>query len=130
MTSTPSAPVLDDAAITSFLQGRNGQPHDLLGHHLGPGGLTITAFRPLAQSVAARLASGQRLELTHVRDGIWSATAPEVSQTQDYRLLVTYDDGVEHEQDDPYRFAPTLGEIDRHLINEGRHELLWTVLGA
>ena len=32
--------------------------------------------------------------------------------------------------DDPYRFLPTLGEIDLHLIGEGRHEQLWTVLGA
>ena len=32
--------------------------------------------------------------------------------------------------DDPYRYLPTLGEMDLHLINEGRHELLWTVLGA
>ena len=32
--------------------------------------------------------------------------------------------------DDPYRFLPTLGEIDLHLINEGRHEQLWEVLGA
>ena len=32
--------------------------------------------------------------------------------------------------DDPYRFLPTLGEIDLHLINEGRHEQLWHVLGA
>ena len=32
--------------------------------------------------------------------------------------------------DDPYRFLPTLGEIDLHLIGEGRHEELWEVLGA
>ena len=57
-------------------------------------------------------------------------TSPDFGTTHDYRLLVEYGDGVEHEQDDPYRFAPTLGEIDRHLINEGRHEQLWTVLGA
>ncbi|WP_051510318.1 1,4-alpha-glucan branching protein GlgB [Intrasporangium oryzae] len=127
--STPT-PVLDDSAITAFLHGRNGQPHDLLGHHVGPGGLTITAFRPLARSVAARLDSGDRVELQHVRDGIWSMTSPDFGSTHDYRLLVSYDDGIEHEQDDPYRFAPTLGEIDRHLINEGRHEQLWTVLGS
>ena len=35
-----------------------------------------------------------------------------------------------HEQADPYRFAPTLGQVDLHLIGEGRHEQLWTVLGA
>jgi 1,4-alpha-glucan branching enzyme len=32
--------------------------------------------------------------------------------------------------DDPYRWLPTLGEVDLHLIGEGRHENLWTVLGA
>jgi 1,4-alpha-glucan branching enzyme len=32
--------------------------------------------------------------------------------------------------DDPYRHLPTLGEMDLHLISEGRHEQLWKVLGA
>ena len=32
--------------------------------------------------------------------------------------------------DDPYRHLPTLGEFDLQLIAEGRHERLWTVLGA
>jgi 1,4-alpha-glucan branching enzyme len=32
--------------------------------------------------------------------------------------------------DDLSRFAPTLGDIDLHLIGEGRHEKLWNVLGA
>ncbi len=125
-----TGPTLDDGAITAFLQGRNGQPHDLLGHHVGPGGLTITVYRPMATGVSARLDSGDRVDLQHVRDGIWSMTSPDFGTTHDYRLLVSYGDGVEHEQDDPYRFAPTLGELDRHLINEGRHEQLWTVLGA
>ena len=47
----------------------------------------------------------------------------------DYRLHVRYGDDV-HIVDDPYRYLPTLGEIDLHLIGEGRHERLWTVLGA
>ena len=40
-----------------------------------------------------------------------------------------YGDDV-HTVDDPYRWLPTLGEIDLHLIGEGRHERLWDVLGA
>ena len=32
--------------------------------------------------------------------------------------------------DDPYRYLPTIGELDLHLIGEGRHERLWDVLGA
>ncbi len=47
----------------------------------------------------------------------------------DYRLEVDYGQGA-ITVDDPYRFLPTLGEVDLHLVNEGRHELLWTVLGA
>ena len=31
---------------------------------------------------------------------------------------------------DPYAFPPTLGELDLHLISEGRHELLYEQLGA
>jgi 1,4-alpha-glucan branching enzyme len=131
MTIIPTMPLVqDESAIDAFLEARHSQPHDLLGHHLGPGGLTVTAYRPLARSVRARLQDGTVLDLPHVRGGIWSGTAAGVTATSDYRLLVAYDDGVEHEQDDPYRFAPTLGEIDRHLINEGRHEQLWTVLGS
>ncbi len=131
MNVLPTTPlVADDSAVTAFLEGRHSQPHDLLGHHLGPGGLTITAYRPLASTVRARLQDGRILDLPHVRGGIWSGTTEAVSATQDYRLLVTYGDGIEHEQDDPYRFAPTLGELDRFLFNEGRHEQLWTVLGS
>ena len=124
------AMVADESAISAFLEARHSQPHDLLGHHLGPVGLTVTAYRPLARSVRARLQDGTILDLPHVRGGIWSGTTDVVNESQDYRLLVDYGDGVEHEQDDPYRFAPTLGEMDRFLINEGRHEQLWEVLGS
>ena len=31
---------------------------------------------------------------------------------------------------DPYRFLPTLGEMDLHLVGEGRHEELYAKLGA
>ncbi len=124
------AMVADESAITAFLEARHSQPHDLLGHHLGPVGLTVTAYRPMARTVRARLQDGTVLDLPHVRGGIWSGTTDVVNESQDYRLLVDYGDGVEHEQDDPYRFVPTLGEMDRFLINEGRHEELWKVLGA
>ena len=35
-----------------------------------------------------------------------------------------------HRVADGYRFLPTLGEMDLHLFNEGRHERLWEILGA
>ena len=39
-------------------------------------------------------------------------------------------DGAIWERGDPYRFLPTLGDVDLHLFNEGTHRELWTKLGA
>jgi 1,4-alpha-glucan branching enzyme len=47
----------------------------------------------------------------------------------DYRVEVSYGSDT-YTVDDPYRWLPTLGEMDLHLIGEGRHENLWQVLGA
>ncbi len=117
-------------SINALAGGHHQQPHDLLGQHLEPGGLRLRAFRPLARSVRVRFEDGEVLPLQHEAHGVWGALREGETRTMDYRVIVSYDDGIEHEQDDPYRFAPTLGQLDLHLIGEGRHEQLWTVLGA
>ncbi|MGL5930429.1 MAG: 1,4-alpha-glucan branching protein GlgB, partial [Dermatophilaceae bacterium] len=128
MTPTPTPEV--GGAIAALVQGRHQQPHDLLGQHLEPEGLRIRALKPLAESVRVRFEDGEELPLAHEAEGVWTAVRYDATRTMDYRLVVTWADGVEHLQDDPYRFAPTLGEVDLHLVGEGRHEQLWTVLGA
>ncbi len=50
-------------------------------------------------------------------------------QLPGYRLRYRTADS-EWEVDDPYRFLPTLGELDLHLIGEGTHYRLWERLGA
>ncbi|HWC23765.1 MAG TPA: 1,4-alpha-glucan branching protein GlgB [Flexivirga sp.] len=112
-----------------LLVGRYGDPHRLLGPHLGESGALVRVFRPLASTVQVQLPDGTRADLHHDHEGLWSGSLP-TAEVPDYRVVTTYDDGVEHVTDDPYRFLPTLGEIDLHLIGEGRHEQLWTVLGA
>ena len=47
-----------------------------------------------------------------------------------YKLKVDYGEGGKFTLEDPYAFAPTLGELDLHLIGEGRHEELYDKLGA
>lgn len=108
--------------------GRYGDPHAILGAHPMPGGIVVRALKPLAESVVV-LTEGGEYELTHDSHGIWSGLLP-LKQVPDYRLAVTYGDGVRHIVDCAYRYLPTLGEVDLHLINEGRHERLWDVLGA
>ncbi|WP_028280407.1 1,4-alpha-glucan branching protein GlgB [Arthrobacter sp. H5] len=120
-----------DDVLQLVSEGGYHQPHAVLGAHLDEHGLvTIRTLRKLARSVTA-MTGENRVELSHEHNGIWVGTLPaeRPGQVPDYRLEVTYD-GEPQIADEPYRFLPTLGEIDMHLIAEGRHETLWTALGA
>jgi 1,4-alpha-glucan branching enzyme len=111
-----------------LVSGAHHNPHGLLGTHPTPDGATvIRTLRPDAEAVAA-LVDGTRHEMTRVHDGGVFEVTVDGAPT-DYRLEVTYPDRT-LTVDDPYRWLPTLGEMDLHLIGEGRHENLWEVLGA
>ncbi|HEX5535485.1 MAG TPA: 1,4-alpha-glucan branching protein GlgB [Actinomycetales bacterium] len=109
--------------------GAHALPHDVLGPHRHQGAVTIRALRPLAESVRVVTADGSTTDLRHEQEGVWVGVL-DVPDVPDYRLEVTYAGHGPATVDDPYRFLPTLGEVDQHLIGEGRHEELWNVLGA
>src|SRR5262249_22817387 len=92
------------------------------------GGIAVRAFRPYARAVTAVAGRDLRAELHDDGDGFFSALLP-LSEVPVYRLLVEYD-GTVQETEDAYRFLPALGDLDLHLIGEGRHERLWEALGA
>ncbi|MFD3796728.1 1,4-alpha-glucan branching enzyme [Streptomyces californicus] len=121
------APALDTADRGRLLAGDHHAPHDVLGAHPIPGGVLVRALRPYARSVTV-LATGSRNELHDDGDGFFSGVLP-VPEVPEYRLEVRYEDDT-IEIDDPYRFWPAIGELDLHLIGEGRHEELWRALGA
>jgi 1,4-alpha-glucan branching enzyme len=110
-----------------LLNGTHHAPHSVLGAHPVRAGVVFRALRPYAQSVSV-VAKGLRAELHDDGDGFFSGVLP-LRDVPDYRLLVAYE-GTEVETHDPYRFLPALGELDLHLIGEGRHEQLWNALGA
>ncbi|MBD8870059.1 1,4-alpha-glucan branching protein GlgB [Nocardioides donggukensis] len=119
---------MDHDQIDLLVAGGHGDPHGILGAHPHEGGVTVRALRPLARSVEV-LHGVERTPMTHEHEGVWVAELPG-SEVPDYRLAVAYADHDPATYDDPYRYLPSVGETDLHLINEGRHEQLWTVLGA
>ncbi|MFF5444928.1 1,4-alpha-glucan branching enzyme [Streptomyces sp. NPDC012888] len=121
------APALGAEERARLLEGRHHDPHAVLGARTLRGGVAIRALRPHARSVTV-VAKGLRTPLHDDGDGLFSGLLP-LREVPDYRLLVTYDRD-EIEVHDPYRFLPALGDLDLHLIGEGRHEELWTALGA
>jgi 1,4-alpha-glucan branching enzyme len=109
--------------VDNLIIGDAHDPHATLGSHPHDGVTTIRALRRSADEVSVVVA-GKSYPMERVHpEGIFEAELP--GTVDDYRLDV---DGQEH--DDPYRHLPTLGELDLHLISEGRHERLWEVLGA
>ena len=121
----------DPADLNRLLAGEHHNPHAILGAHEYGDHTVIRAYRPHAVEVAA-LVGDERY--------VSSASTPDCSpwrcldRPHRYRLQVSYQGGGDlpdvHTVADPYRFLPTLGELDLHLFSEGRHERLWEIIGA
>jgi 1,4-alpha-glucan branching enzyme len=120
---------LDAGAAEALAHARHGDPFALLGPHQTPAGPAVRALLPGAQSVeVVRRSDGARL-------GRLEPIAPHglfhglVSERAPYLLRITWPDAVQ-ETEDPYSFGPLLGDLDLHLISEGRHFELAKTLGA
>ena len=64
------------------------------------------------------------------QSGLFGICLRDRSEVFAYTLRATYQDGEVFTFDDPYRFLPTIGTLDQHLWNEGRHERIHERLGA
>ncbi|MGW8379638.1 1,4-alpha-glucan branching enzyme [Streptomyces sp. ODS28] len=125
------APPVPEGERRRLLAGAHHDPHAVLGAHAVRGGVAFRALRPYAREVTV-LAKGLRAELHHEGDGLFSGVLP-LPELPAYELLVRYGEEPGEDEllvEDPYRFLPALGEMDLHLIAEGRHEQLWHALGA
>ncbi|MFF7638105.1 1,4-alpha-glucan branching protein GlgB [Kitasatospora sp. NPDC008050] len=119
---------LPPAEIDRLVSGAHHDPHALLGAHPTTGGTAIRVLRPLADRVTIETVYGPA-ELTHQQAGLFTGLLPG-SAIPAYQLTVAYPGCAPLAQQDGYRLPPTLGELDLHLIREGRHEQLWRVLGS
>ena len=128
MPAVAKLPELHPDHIRALVEGRHPQPHATLGQHPVDGGFVIRAIRPLAKAVTAVLSDGATVTLTHLDSGVWQGQY--TGEGRAYTLHTAYDGAPDWVADDPYRFVPSVGEIDLYLWGEGRHEQLWHVLGA
>ncbi|MGY1713721.1 1,4-alpha-glucan branching protein GlgB [Geodermatophilus sp. SYSU D01106] len=119
--------------LRAIVDGWSRDPHRVLGAHPSGDGWVVRALRPDAAAVAVVDQDDARYDARQIHPGgVFEARLP--SQPGDYRLDVSYGNGEGGTDtflvDDPYRWLPTLGELDQYLVGEGRHERLWEVLGA
>jgi 1,4-alpha-glucan branching enzyme len=110
--------------LDRLVSGEHTDPHRVLGPH----GSTVLTFRPDASAVRLVLHDGRRVDMTRLRPG--GLFLADVRDVDGYAIEAEFEGGTTLRYDDPYRFWPTLGEVDLHLLGEGRHHRLWDVLGA
>ncbi|HMC55999.1 MAG TPA: 1,4-alpha-glucan branching protein GlgB, partial [Gemmatimonadaceae bacterium] len=125
--SSPASPM--DDVIDRLMTGGHHDPHALLGAHPVPGGVAIRVLHPDATRCEVILADGAH-DMKRVRGSVFEHVAHGATLPVRYRVRFHFAGGGTWERDDPYRFGPTLGDVDLHLFNEGTHRRLWEKLGA
>ncbi len=137
MSKTPAnpetGPAFDESAVEAVVRGRHGDPFAVLGMHGGgERPLSVAAFLPPAAEVSVIDAktgkSAGRLERIHP-EGFFFAPLTRRKKPFAYRLELRAGERT-WQIEDPYRFPPLLGELDSHLMAEGRHYRIFERLGA
>jgi len=117
--------------LEALVRREHANPHSVLGVHEDNGGAVVRALRPAASGVTAQLDGGKEVELEEIHPGgVFEGFVEGAQPPLHYRLEVDYGDSGTFTIEDPYAFLPTIGDLDLHLIGEGRHEELYEKLGS
>ena len=114
--------------VDRLLAGEHHHPHSVLGVHSTEGGVSVRVFHPAATDAAVVWSGGERAMQRVDERGLFEARLP-IAEPPPYRFRMSTG-RHSWEMEDPYRFLPTLGDLDLHLIGEGRHMQLWQALGS
>ena len=126
--TAPGAAAPDATEIQAIVAGTHGDPFAVLGPHQGPTGWNLRVFAPEATTVWAFGPAGEvRLERLHPQ-GFFAAPLSD-GLAASYRLRLAVGEN-RLERDDVYRFGPLLGDLDIHLLVEGRHLRTFEKMGA
>ncbi|MGD7002383.1 1,4-alpha-glucan branching protein GlgB [Corynebacterium halotolerans] len=124
----PSA-LIPEADLERLRHCHHHAPHDFYGWH-GTADGSVVRTRQLGAEHVELFVDGRGIDMTPVGDDVWVAELSGDRESADYRFNITWPGTKPVLVADAYHFLPTLGDLDIHLVSEGRHERLWEVLGA
>jgi 1,4-alpha-glucan branching enzyme len=129
-----TASLVPHADVTRLIAGEHTDPHHVLGAHAatanGASGVMVRAMHPDAVAAECILSNGDPVPMEPIAAGMFAVFLPGATLPLRYRLRLRFASGATVERDDPYRFLPTVGELDLHLFNEGTHRRVYQALGA
>jgi hypothetical protein len=129
---------LEPRVIEKIVRGHLYDVFAVLGpHRVSDDVVELRTFQPGAASVSVIAANGtlmlEQIEHTGLFVGNVHALLGDSTSAKQYKLQVTWHNNgsdLTQEFEDPYAFGLLLGELDLHLIAEGRHRELGRCLGA
>lgn len=116
--------------LERIAEARHHDPFSVLGYHPSPeGGMVFRACLPQAESVRIGKQGPimNRIEGTDIFECLLASNAMLPVHP---RLIWKDKSGSERGHIDPYTFPPQIGDLDLHLLGEGRHWHIYRVLGA
>jgi 1,4-alpha-glucan branching enzyme len=114
--------------LRRIAEGRHHDPFTVLGRHPTDTGLLVRAFLPNGRAVTIE-ETGTALDRTPNTDFFeWHGDGSDVPLH--YRLRWQDEHGNNLSSYDPYTFQPQIGDLDLHLLGEGRHWHAYRFLGA
>lgn len=126
MKKQPTA-TLDENSL-KIIAAKHHDPFSVLGRHTINGQTVIKVYLPYAESVSFK-DNGAALARISGTD-FFEYHDTENALPLHYLLSWLDKDGGQHENHDPYTFAPCLPEFDMHLFGEGKHWHIYQKLGA
>ena len=129
--------MLPNDIIDKIVNSEYHDPFQILGVHFSGNGMAvIRTFQPHARSVDVLIGiETKRMNRIH-NEGMFEIEINRLSCPDpdfhpfSYRFQITYFDGNIHISNDPYRFLPQLGDVDKYLFNSGTHYSLYNHMGA
>jgi len=117
--------------LEALVARQHPNPHAVLGAHRSDRGTVVRVLRPAAGGVTVHLEDGGAVPAEQIHaGGVFEVVLDGYEVAPRYRLEVDYGSAGRFTIQDPYSFSPTIGELDLHLIGEGRHEEVYDKLGA
>ena len=116
-------------AIERVLAGRHRDPFEVLGCHQQGAQWYIRTLLP-GSAEAEVVLGGKNRPMVRQADTDFFTFKTAQKAVPDYHLRWRSGQGEWREGEDPYRFGPTIGDLDLHLFAEGKHEHIYRILGA
>ena len=123
---------MDAHEIHRLISGTHADPFSRLGAH--PVGIktVVRTYAPGADSVEVFTPRGKKTVavLNKINDaGLFETEVVGAKLKTGHRFVAVYGDHRDSFED-PYRFAPSIGDLDLYLLSEGRHVHAYRILGA